>query len=139
MKTELLILFALWLAPLTGLPAAEPSQPNVILIMTDDQGYGDLSCHGNPILKTPNLDRLHAESVRLTNFHVSPFCTPTRAALMTGQYPARTGAYRTSCGRTLMHADERTIANVFAENGYATGMFGKCLSRRSRCGFGHVG
>ena len=125
MKTEPLILFALWLAPLTGLPAGESSKPNVILIMTDDQGYGDLSCHGNPILKTPNLDRLHAESVRLTNFHVSPFCTPTRAALMTGQYPARTGAYRTSCGRTMMHPDERTIAHVFAENGYATGMVGK--------------
>ena len=99
--------------------------PNVILIMTDDQGYGDLSCHGNPILKTPNLDRLHAESIRLTDFHVSPFCTPTRAALMTARFPGRTGAYRTSSGRTMMHADERTIANVFADNGYATGMVGK--------------
>ena len=100
-------------------------RPNVIIIMTDDQGYGDLACHGNPWLKTPNLDQLHAESVRLTNFHVSPFCTPTRAALMTGRYPARTGAYRTSCGRTMMHTDERTIADQFTENGYQTGMFGK--------------
>ena len=70
--------------------------PNVIIIMTDDQGYGDLSCHGNPILKTPNLDLLHSESVRFTDFHVSPFCTPTRAALMTGNHPGVTGAYRTS-------------------------------------------
>ena len=70
-------------------------------------------------------DKLHSESVRLTNFHVSPFCTPTRAALMTGRYPARTGAYRTSSGRTMMHPDEKTIANVFADNGYATGMVGK--------------
>ena len=54
-------------------------RPNVILVMTDDQGYGDLSCHGNPVLKTPNLDQLYAESVRFTDFHVSPFCTPTRA------------------------------------------------------------
>lgn len=100
-------------------------RPNVILIMTDDQGYGDLFCHGNPILKTPNLDALHADSVRLTDFHVSPFCTPTRAALMTGRYPARTGAYRTSSGRTMMHTDERTIANLFADNGYVTGMVGK--------------
>ncbi len=100
-------------------------RPNVILIMTDDQGYGDLGCHGNPILKTPHLDRLFAESVRLTNFHVSSFCTPTRAALMTGHHPGRTGAYRTSSGRTMMHPDERTIAHFFAESGYATGMVGK--------------
>ena len=100
-------------------------KPNVILVMTDDQGYGDLSCHGNPILKTPNLDRLHGESIRFTDFHVSSFCTPTRAALMTGRYPGRTGAYRTSSGRTLMHPDERTIADVFSENGYMTGMIGK--------------
>jgi arylsulfatase A-like enzyme len=101
------------------------AQPNVILIMTDDQGYGDLACHGNPVLKTPHLDRLHAESVRLTDFHVSSFCTPTRAALMSGRFPARTGAYRTSSGRTMMHPDERTIASVFADAGYETGMVGK--------------
>jgi|TARA_B110000495_G_C23027783_1_gene611187 hypothetical protein len=82
------------------------AKPNVVLILTDDQGYGDLSCHGNPILKTPNLDRLHSESVRLTDFHVSSFCTPTRAALMTGRFPGRTGAYRTSSGRTMLHTDE---------------------------------
>jgi len=100
-------------------------KPNVILIMTDDQGYGDLSCYGNPVLKTPNMDRLHDESIRFTDFHVSPLCTPTRAALMTGRYPAKTGAYRTSAGRTLLHTDERTIANVFVDNGYVTGMMGK--------------
>ena len=99
--------------------------PNVIIIMTDDQGYGDLSCHGNPILKTPNLDQLHSESVRFTDFHVSPFCTPTRAALMTGNHPGVTGAYRTSAGRTMLHPSEKTIANHFAENGYKTGMTGK--------------
>ena len=102
-----------------------PAQPNVILVMTDDQGYGDLGCHGNPFLKTPNLDQLHREAVRLTDFHVSPFCTPTRAALMTGRYPARTGAYRTSSGRTMLHTDEKTMADVFAAGGYATGMVGK--------------
>lgn len=100
-------------------------RPNVILVMTDDQGYGDLSCHGNPILQTPHLDQLASESIRFTNFHVSSFCTPTRAALMTGHYPARTGAYRTSSGRTLMHPDEQTIADLFSANQYVTGMFGK--------------
>ena len=60
-----------------------PASPNVILIMTDDQGYGDLACHGNPAIQTPNLDRLHEESIRFSNFHVNCFCAPTRAALMT--------------------------------------------------------
>lgn len=104
---------------------ASGTRPNVILVMTDDQGYGDMGCHGNEILKTPNIDRLHDESVRFTNFHVSPFCTPTRAALMTGRYPARTGAYRTSSGRTMLHTDEKTVANIFSDGGYATGMVGK--------------
>ena len=99
--------------------------PNVILVMTDDQGYGDLACHGNPIIQTPNLDRLRTQSIRMTDFHVSPFCTPTRAALMTGRYSARTGAYRTSSGRTMVRRDEVTMADLFASNGYVTGMFGK--------------
>ncbi len=117
------------------------NRPNVILVMTDDQGYGDLSCHGNPTQKTPNLDALHAQSVRLTDFHVAPFCTPTRAALMTGRYPARTGAYRTSSGRTSLHEREKTLGDLFTINGYATGMFGKwhlgdCApSRPMDCGF----
>ncbi|MDF7824773.1 arylsulfatase [Pontiellaceae bacterium B12227] len=105
--------------------ASAMERPNVILVMTDDQGYGDLGCHGNPILKTPELDKLHAESVRFTDFHVSPFCTPTRAALMTGNHPGVTGAFRTSSGRTMMHPDEKTVANLFADAGYATGMVGK--------------
>lgn len=101
------------------------SKPNVILVMTDDQGYGDLSCHGNPVLKTPHLDKMHAESVRFTGFHVSPFCTPTRAALLTGNHPGFTGAYRTSSGRTMMHPDEKTVADLFGVAGYVTGMVGK--------------
>ena len=119
---EAVLPVALWFLVL-GTSRAE--KPNVILIMTDDQGYGDLGCHGNPSLKTPNLDRLHAESIRFTDFHVAPFCTPTRAALMTGRYPARTGAYRTSSGRTSLHQREKTLGDLFTRNGYATGMFGK--------------
>jgi len=106
-------------------PSQKLGRPNVILVMTDDQGYGDLSCHGNPVLKTPELDKLHAESVRFTDFHVSPFCTPTRAALMTGNHPGVTGAFRTSSGRTMMHPDEKTVADLFSDAGYVTGMVGK--------------
>lgn len=103
----------------------EPRRPNVILVMTDDQGYGDLSCHGNPWLKTPHLDALHAESVRLTNFHVDPTCSPTRSALMTGRYSGRVGVWHTIMGRSLLPAQEVTMAEVFADAGYATGIFGK--------------
>lgn len=110
---------------LTKFAFGAEDRPNVILVMTDDQGYGDLGCHGNPHLKTPELDRLHDESVRFTDFHVSPFCTPTRAALMTGNHPGYAGAFRTSSGRSLMHPDEKTVANLFADAGYATGMKGK--------------
>ena len=101
------------------------SSPNVILIVTDDQGYGDMACHGNPWLKTPNLDRMHAESVRLEDYHVDPVCTPTRAALMTGRYSTRVGAWAVTEGRQLLNADEVTMAEIFLSNCYNTGMFGK--------------
>jgi arylsulfatase A-like enzyme len=100
-------------------------QPNVILILTDDQGYGDMSCHGNPVLKTPNIDRLHEQSVRLTDFHVDPMCAPTRAALMTGRYSARTGVWSTLNGCYIPRREERTLAHMFQDAGYGTAMFGK--------------
>lgn len=100
-------------------------RPNVILILTDDQGYGDMSCHGNPWLKTPNLDRLASESVSLQDYHVDPYCTPTRAALMTGRYCTRVGAWAVTQGRQLLRADEVTMADIFAASGYRTAMFGK--------------
>ena len=103
---------------------AAEDRPNVILVITDDQGYGDLAAHGNPMIQTPNLDRLRAESIRLTDFHVDPTCSPTRAALMTGRYSTRTGVWHTIRGRSLMHPDEVTLAEVFAEAGYRTGMVG---------------
>ncbi len=124
MKLKTSLFFLLLLGSII-VRAAKKERPNVILIMTDDQGYGDLGCHGNPVLKTPNLDKLYSESVRFTDFHVSSFCTPTRAALMTGNYPGYTGAFRTSSGRTMMHHDEKTLGNLFKENGYTTGMVGK--------------
>ncbi|MCS7471272.1 arylsulfatase [Stieleria sp. ICT_E10.1] len=100
-------------------------RPNVILIVTDDQGYGDMSCHGNPWLRTPNLDRLAAEGVQLEDYHVDPVCTPTRAALMTGRYSSRVGAWTVTQGRQLLNPDEVTMADLFAASGYRTGMFGK--------------
>jgi arylsulfatase A-like enzyme len=99
--------------------------PNVILIMTDDQGYGEVAAHGNPVIKTPHLDRLHASSVRLTDFHVDPTCSPTRSALLTGRYSTRTGVWHTINGRSMMHPEELTLAEVFKASGYATAMIGK--------------
>src|SRR5437870_13111802 len=108
-----------WTAVLFGLlgtgslGAAETraaKQPNIIFLLTDDQGYGDLSCHGNPILKTPNLDRLHREGVRFTDFHVSPTCSPTRAALMTGRHEFRNGVTHTIFGRERLTLRATTIA-----------------------------
>src|SRR5262252_7943288 len=92
--------------------AAQPQRPpNVIVLVTDDQGYGDLACHGNTIVRTPHFDRLHAESVRFTNFHVDPLCSPSRSSLMTGRYSCRVGVWSTILGRELLRRDEVTMAN----------------------------
>ena len=99
--------------------------PNVILIMTDDQGYGEVAVHGNPIIKTPNMDKLHEVGIRFTDFHVDPTCSPTRSALLTGRYSTRTGVWHTINGRSMMHTDELTLAEVFKANGYHTAMIGK--------------
>lgn len=99
--------------------------PNVVIIITDDQGYGDLGCTGNTVLRTPHIDRLAAEGARLTRFYVSPVCTPTRASLMTGRYHFRTAAIDTYLGRALMDPHEITLAELLRMAGYATGIFGK--------------
>ncbi len=100
-------------------------RPNVLLIVTDDQGYGDLGSTGNPVLKTPRLDALAAGSARFRSFYVSPVCSPTRASLMTGRYNYRTGVVDTFRGRSRMHPGEVTIAEALASSGYRTGIFGK--------------
>ena len=102
-----------------------PERPNVIVVMTDDQGYGEFSCHGNPVLKTPHIDQLANAAVRLTDFHVAPMCTPTRGQLMSGLDAFRNGAQNVSSGRTLLRPDLKTMADVFQQAGYRTGMFGK--------------
>ena len=104
---------------------AKARRPNVVLVITDDQGYGDLACHGNKVIKTPALDALYAQSARLKDFHVDPCCSPTRAALMTGRYSSRSGVWHTVNGRSLLRKTEVTMADVFAAGGYRTAMFGK--------------
>ncbi|WP_430931225.1 arylsulfatase [Saccharicrinis sp. 156] len=101
------------------------SKPNVILIMTDDQGYGDLGHTGNPIIKTRAIDAFSKEAINLTNYHVGTTCTPTRAGLLTGRNCNRNGAWHTIMGASSLNGDEVTMANVFQQNGYKTGMFGK--------------
>lgn len=101
------------------------TRPNVVLVITDDQGYGDLGCHGNPIVRTPHLDKFHRESLRLENYHVGPTCAPTRAGLLTGRYANSTGVWHTIGGRSLLRSDEFTLADAFRGGGYATGLFGK--------------
>lgn len=105
--------------------AKAPQRPNVIIILSDDQGYGDFSCHGNPVLKTPNLDRLHDQAIRLTDFHVAPMCTPTRGQLMTGLDALHSGASSVCAGRSFIRRGIPTMAEIFAAHGYRTGHFGK--------------
>ncbi|KAA5545868.1 arylsulfatase [Roseiconus nitratireducens] len=99
--------------------------PNIIIVMPDDMGYGDLGFTGNPVVRTPNLDRFASESARLTEFYVSPVCSPTRACLMTGHYNYRTRVIDTFKGRSMMDPDEVTLAERLGDAGYATGIFGK--------------
>jgi arylsulfatase len=126
--TPLLTLAGLLLSP--GGPAfaadAPPAKrPNVIVFLTDDNGYGDLSCHGNPVLQTPNFDRLHGQSVRLTDFHVTPMCSPTRGQLMTGLDALHNGASSVSAGRSFVRRGIPTMAEVFRAAGYRTALYGK--------------
>jgi arylsulfatase A-like enzyme len=100
-------------------------RPNVLFILTDDQGYGDLSLHGNPHLKTPHLDALGHQGARFNRFFVSPLCAPSRASFLTGRYHLRTGVVSVSNGLEVMNADEVTLAEVLKANGYRTGCFGK--------------
>ncbi len=101
------------------------SKPNVIIVITDDQGYGDLGHTGNPIIQTPAIDKFSTESVNLTNYHVGTTCAPTRAGLLTGRNCNRNGVWHTIMGASMLNGEEVTLADVFNKNGYETGMFGK--------------
>ena len=110
---------------ISGYKSNELARPNVVIIITDDQGYGDLGFTGNPNVKTPVIDKFARESIRFNNFYVSPVSAPTRSSLMTGRYSLRTGVRDTNNGGAIMATEEITIAEVLKKAGYATGQFGK--------------
>ncbi|MBM3831646.1 MAG: arylsulfatase, partial [Verrucomicrobia bacterium] len=128
MKATLLRLALLTLLTVLANPATAAlagKRPNIIFFFTDDQGYGDVSAHGNPLLKTPSLDRLHREGVRFTDFHVSPTCAPTRSALFTGRHEFKNGITHTILERERLTLKATTLAQVLRGTGYTTGIFGK--------------
>lgn len=117
---HLLLPLVLCLSPLSG-----AQRPNVVVILTDDQGWGDLSVHGNTNISTPNIDRLASQGMELERFYVCPICSPTRAEFMTGRYNPRTGVISASRGEERMDLDETTIFESFKAAGYNTAAFGK--------------
>jgi len=127
-----LFVFTLIFGFIVCLPACKSSlirdpqvKPNVVIILTDDQGWGDLSYHGNTNLNTPNIDLLAGSGTTFDRFYVTPVCSPTRAELLTGRYHTRMGVYSTSEGGERIDADEKTMADIFKASGYATAAFGK--------------
>ncbi|MCK9343347.1 MAG: arylsulfatase [Massilibacteroides sp.] len=103
----------------------QKKKPNVIIVITDDQGKNDLACEGNPYIKTPHIDTFYGESVRFTNFHVSTTSAPSRSSIMTGRHTDRLNCYHTIAGRSIVFGDEVFLPQILAQNGYRTGMFGK--------------
>ncbi len=125
MKVSLISYAIIILALISGCESAEEQKPNILLIMTDDQAYGDLSINGNEWLETPVIDDLARQGVYASHFYVSPGCAPTRASLLTGRYHQRTGVSGVTRGREDMRINETTMADVFKFFGYTTGIFGK--------------
>lgn len=124
--SKIIFAFTLLMLAVSVFSSAQEKQlPNVIVIITDDQGYGDLGITGNPHVKTPVLDNFARESIRFNQFYVSPVCAPTRASLMTGRFSLRTGIRDTYNGGAIMATEEVTIAEMLKQAGYKTGMFGK--------------
>lgn len=126
MKNQWLLVAASWVLALGHLAhAAGEHRPNIVLVMADDVGYGDFSCLGNPIIQTPSVDAFAKQAVRFTDFHVSPTCAPTRAALMTGRHEFKSGVTHTILERERLSLKATTLAQVLKSKGYATGVFGK--------------
>jgi arylsulfatase A-like enzyme len=130
LKSLTIVLLALQVTTSRGAPPSSVaslvnSRPNIIFILTDDQGYGDISAHGNPILQTPNMDRLRAEGARFNDFHVSPTCSPTRSALLTGRHEFKNGVTHTIFERERLTLGATTLPQLLQRAGYKTGIFGK--------------
>jgi arylsulfatase A-like enzyme len=124
-RTFFLLISLFGIIAINGISIYAQERPNIVLVITDDQGYGDLGCTGNPYIKTPSLDQFSNESVFFTNFHVSTTCAPTRGALMTGRHTNRVNVFHTISGRSMLFEDETLIPQILGQNGYTNGMFGK--------------
>ena len=124
-KNSMRQLFALFLVTVSVASCATERPPNIVIILADDQGWGDLSLNGNTSISTPNIDGIARQGARFDRFYVSPVCSPTRAELLTGRYHVRSGVYGTSAGAERLNANETTLADLFQSAGYATGVFGK--------------
>ena len=123
MNIRLLILLLLTI--LTKACTNQTNSPNILLILTDDQGYGDLGFHRNTLIETPELDRFFKTGISIPQFYVSPVCAPTRASILTGRYYQRAGVHGVTRGRERMRVEEQTMADLFKEAGYCTAIFGK--------------
>ncbi len=121
----LIIVFTSMISCKTVLSEKTIKRPNVIIVITDDQGYGDLGHTGNPIIKTPTIDKFASQAVSLSNYHVGTTCAPSRAGILTGRNCNRNGVWHTIMGASILNREEVTLADVFQKNGYKTGMFGK--------------
>ena len=121
----LYILFSWTLIQIDTQALLAQNRPNIVIILTDDQGYGDIGLHGNPYLKTPHIESIGEQGIEMTHFFTYPNCSPTRAGLLTGRYPYRTGVVGVTQVDHLMNAGEITLAEILADNGYRTGIFGK--------------
>lgn len=119
------LILALSLASFTPLSVTAAEKPNVVLVLTDDQGYGDLGFTGNPVIKTPHMDKLAGESSILQDYQAAPICSPSRAALLTGNWTNCTGVWHTIWGSSMLRSNEVTLSQLLKDNGYQTGMFGK--------------
>jgi arylsulfatase A-like enzyme len=119
----LLTLFAVTATLVCETPAAET--PNVVYILSDNQSYYEMSCHGHAQIKTPHIDRFAKQSVEFTRFYAPPYCSPSRAVILTGRYAMRSGVFTTISGRSIMHREQTTLADTLKKHGYHTGIFGK--------------